>query len=186
MALTGGLVLLAWGLAWALAAILLDRQGRRPPRTQAYDAIVVAGCRVRPDGRPSGALARRVRLAVELHRKGVAPRIVLTGGRIGAAPVSEARSAATLCEALGVPPADLVLEEASTNTLENAVFAGRLIRGEVLVVTDCAHTFRCRRMFARHFAHVDAVGVTGTRGPRARLALIEVGAVVRHGLCGRL
>lgn len=173
-------------LGWLVAAIALELYGRRPLGEQPYDAIVVAGCRVRADGRPSGALDRRVRLAVALHQRGVAPRIVLTGGQTSGAPVSEARSAATLCVSLGVPSDVLILEEESRTTLENALFAARLIQGRVVVVSDRAHLFRCRRMFRRHFADVGVAGVVGRGWPRARLALVEVGAVMRHGVRGRL
>ncbi len=85
-----------------------------------------------------------------------------------------------------MPEAALVLEEASRTTAENAAFAARLIQGEVLVVSDSYHAFRCRRMFRRHFAHADAVGVPPAGLARARLALREVLAVVRHGLVGGL
>jgi uncharacterized SAM-binding protein YcdF (DUF218 family) len=174
-------------LAWGAAAAWLDAHGQRPhAQGRTYDALVVAGCRVFPDGRPSHALARRVAVAVELWQRGVAPRIVLTGGPSVGAPISEAEAAARLCEAWGVPRERLVLEEKSTSTLENARFAAELLQGEVLVVSDAAHVFRCRRMFRRHFAHADAVGALGPRGPRVRLALREVFAVVRHASFGHL
>ena len=43
-------------------------------------AIVVLGARVRPDGRPSAALERRMRVAISLYQAGVAPRLLLSGG----------------------------------------------------------------------------------------------------------
>jgi uncharacterized SAM-binding protein YcdF (DUF218 family) len=176
--------------SWVGAAAALDVYGRlaAPRGDGAYDAMVVAGCRVFPDGRPSAALARRVGVAAALFQQGAAPRIVLTGGPSVGAPISEARAAAALCERLGVPARHLVLEEASTTTLENAAFAARLIPDAraVLVVSDCAHLFRCRRMFGRHFARVDVAGSVPPRRARAQLALREVGAIVRHGLAGRL
>ncbi|MBC7172504.1 MAG: hypothetical protein H5U40_08770, partial [Polyangiaceae bacterium] len=54
--------------------------GARARAHGGYDAIVVAGCRVQPDGTPSRALARRVERAAELHRAGLAPKIFTTGG----------------------------------------------------------------------------------------------------------
>lgn len=179
--------LLASGpLGWGAAAAALDAHGRRQVPCRTYDALVVAGCRVYPSGRPSHALARRVRLAVDLWHQGVAPRIVLTGGPSVGAPISEARAAAELCAAWGVAPERLILEERSTTTLENAAFAAALFQGDVLVVSDTAHVFRCRRMFRRHFPHADAVGTAASGWPRARLALREVFAVIRHGVQGNL
>jgi uncharacterized SAM-binding protein YcdF (DUF218 family) len=138
------------------------------------------------DGRPSAALVRRVALAADLYHRGVSRRIVLTGGRSPDTPVSEARAAATICVRMGVPDEHLVLEEASRTTLENAAFAATLVTGEVLVVSDAAHAFRCRRVFRRHFVVVDVIGTVPPRGPRVRLALREALAVVRHAVLGNL
>ena len=80
------------GLAlWAALAVGLDRYGQREA-VGAYDAIVVAGCRVLPDGHPSPALQNRTRQAVNLWRAGPAPTLVFTGG-VGRYPPSEARAA---------------------------------------------------------------------------------------------
>ena len=62
-------------LAYVGGAVWLDRHGRRAPARDRYDAIVVLGCRVRPDGTASPALARRTRHAARLYREGLAPRL---------------------------------------------------------------------------------------------------------------
>lgn len=180
------------GVASALAAAAwLDTHGRCPHPPRTYDALIVAGCRVFPDGRPSRALSRRARVAADLWHRDVAPRIVLTGGPSQGAPLSEARAAAKLCEGWGVPATRLILEERSTSTLENAAFSAAILRehmavSSVLVVSDAAHVFRCRRMFQRHFPLADAVGAPTDGRARLELALREAVAVVRHGIMGNL
>ena len=136
-----------------------------------------------PDGRPSAALSRRVRLAVDLFHQGYASQMVLTGG-FGEPPppLSEAEAAARLCVQWGVPKSALHREEASRDTLQNAEFAARLVSGHVLVVSDTYHAFRCARVFGRHFEHADAVGVPPPDGQRVRLALREVLNLVRHAV----
>ncbi|MBX2801161.1 MAG: YdcF family protein [Myxococcales bacterium] len=178
-------LVLAAALAWSVAAIWLDARGHRPAPPGPYDAIVVPGCRVMPDGRPSGALARRVRRAVALYHDGAAPRIVLTGG-LGDGPITEAEAAARMCQGLGVEERALVREGASTTTYENAAFAARLVSGRVLVVTDSYHAFRCQRMFRRFFEDAEAVGVTPPTRSRWRHAFREVLSVVKHAVAGRL
>ncbi len=139
-----------------------------------------------PDGRPSHALARRVRLAAEQFHAGLAPQIVCTGG-LGEGPCSEAATAGDMLVELGVPRHAVILEDRSTTTEENARFAAELAHGDVLVVTDCYHAFRCQRMFGRHFRSADAIGaVPADPKTRARMALREALAVLRHGLAGRL
>lgn len=169
---------------WATCALILDTWGKTRVATGTYDAVIVAGCRVYPDGRPSPALEWRVRKAVALWDAGVAPRIVFTGG-LGDFPPTEAAAAATLANELGVPRSAMVLEDRSTSTEENARNAreafpepGGVLR--VLVVTDAYHVFRARRVFARYFGDVDAVGSTYGRWTRVRGSLREVLAVTKY------
>lgn len=174
-------------VAYLGAAALLDRHGRRrPPEGHAFDAIVVLGCRVFEDGRPSDSLARRARHAAALFHEGLAPRIVMTGG-LGTAPITEARAAADIAVSLGVPDEALVLEERSTSTEENArEAAARTDARRVLVVTDSYHVFRAERVFRRHFDDAVGAGSIGPTSARVRGALREVGAVVGYALRGRL
>lgn len=175
-------------VAWIVLAWGLDRYGRgRPPPQGRWDAIVVLGCRVYPDGRPSVALSRRVRAAVELFAAGRAETIVLTGG-VGESGVAEAEVAAGLAESLGVPRAALRLESRSTSTEQNARFAAELIEGRrVLVVTDAYHVLRSERVFGRHFAEVGMVGTVSPRWwPRTLGSLREVLAIMGYAVQGRL
>lgn len=173
-------------LAWLAAALALDRYGLREPPPGGYDAIIVPGCRVLPDGQPSVALARRTRHAVRLWREGRAPVIVLTGG-LGDYPPTEAEAAAAVARNLGVPDSALVLETRSHSTETNAAYAARLVPARrVLAVTDSYHVYRCRMVFRRHFAEADAVGTAPPPYYRLRGALREVLAVIDYGRRGRL
>jgi len=172
--------------ATTLAASGLDLYGQRAVPVGTYDAIVVAGCRVTPEGLPSEPLIRRTEEAVTLWQRGVAPKIVFTGG-VGDNPPAEAVAAAIHARAMGVPEDAIVIEDRSTSTEENASETARLTGARrVLVVTDNYHVFRARRVFARHFAEVDAVGVDSAWDTRARGALREVTVVTVYGILGRL
>lgn len=173
--------------AWLVAAAALDHIGARPLPERRYDAIVVAGAGVLPGGRPSRPLRGRVARAAELYHRGVAPRVVLTGG-VGKHPPAESVVAAALARAFGVPEAALVREERSTTTEENADEAARLLGRDarIVLVTDRFHVFRATRMFRRRFATVDGVGSVCHPWPRFRGAMREVLAVAVHGLRGRL
>lgn len=176
---------------WIAAALVLDHHGRRSPPPGQHDAIVVAGCRVMADGLPSPALERRTRHAVALYFEGRAPRLVFTGGR-GQAPVAEGEAAARLAQALGVPWEAIVVEDRSTSTEENAAFAARVLAqaglpaGRILVVSDSYHVFRVRRVFARHFAQVEATGSAPSPFVRVKGSLREVLAVAGYAASGRL
>ncbi|MEI6871337.1 MAG: YdcF family protein [Verrucomicrobiota bacterium] len=175
-------LLLAVVMFWSLCALLLDGWGKTRVPHGSYTVIIVAGCRVYPDGRPSPALEWRVRKAVEMWKQKAAPGIVFTGG-VGQYPPAEAEASARLAESLGVPRAAMVLEDQSTSTLENARNAAAKLeeagKARVLLVTDAYHVFRARRLFGRYFGEVDAVGSTYGVWSRIRGAYREVLALVK-------
>lgn len=175
------------GFAWMLSALALDRYGHRPEPTGEWDAIVVAGCRVLPDGQPSLALKRRTRSAVAAWKTGVAPRIVFTGG-VGTYPPSEGRAAADYALGLGLPADAIVVEDRSTSTEENARLAAELLPkgARVMIVTDTYHVFRAERVFGRYFGEVGGRGSNPSALVRARGAFREVLAVVAYAVTGRL
>lgn len=171
---------------WGLAAAALDAHGRRAVVEGSWDAIVVAGCRVYPDGEPSPALRRRTERAVRLWREEKAPVIVFTGG-VGRNPPSEAQVAGAVARSMGVPEEAILLEDRSTSTEENARLAATLIDARrVLVVTDSYHVFRTRRVFARYFEEVGGAGSVGTPWPRFVGSFREVVAVAYYWSKGRL
>jgi len=173
-------------LIWLGAAVTLDTYGRRATAAETWDAIVVAGCRVMPDGQPSHALEARTRKAVDLWRQGLAPVIVFTGG-VGDTPPAESVAASNLALTLGVPTTALVLESTSASTEENARYAsGILGGGRIIVVSDAYHVFRCERVFARYFDEVRGAGALSPIWPRTRGAFREVAAVGYYAVKGRL
>jgi len=182
-------VLLTLSIAAAVLSmtlVALDAYGRREVPEGRWDAIIVTGCKVERDGTASPALRRRTLKAVELWRSGLAPVIVLTGG-VGRFEPSEARAAADVAMEAGVPESALLLEELSTSTEENALFASRLIDSRrVIVVTDTYHVFRTERVFGRHFAEARAVGSVPRPKVRVLGALREVAAIADYALAGRL
>ena len=146
------------------------RKGRLPPGRA--EAIVVLGCRLRPDGAPSGQLRRRVALGIELYRAGTAPLLLLSGG---GAPVSEAQVMARLATAAGVPLAALLCEPWSRNTAENALNSARLLREQglsrIVVVSQSAHLMRARLLF--RLAGLTVVATAGVPALTHRKALVS-------------
>lgn len=114
------------------------------------DAIVVFGAQVRADGRASSVLRARTRHAFDLWQRGLAPRIVCTGG-VGEHPPAEAEVEAALLRDWGVPETAILIENRSISTRENAVFAAKLLpRGaRVVAVSDPFHLYRARMLCER-------------------------------------
>lgn len=175
---------LTTGAAWLLSARALRDWGRTQVLPlDPVDAIVVLGCRVSADGRPSAALERRVQVAVRLFHRGYGHRLILSGGAHPGLP-AEAEVADRIADRLGVPASARVVERTSTNTRENAEQCAKLLRGPVIVVTDDYHLFRAMA----HFRAQLSVPVYGAPAPSDgwRGALREVPAAflatVRHRL----
>jgi len=168
---------------WFAGAFALDTWGRTRNPDGVYDAIIVAGCSVHQDGKPSPALEWRVRMAVDLWKQGTSPRVVFTGG-LGDFPPTEAEAGAALAAQLGLPKSAMTLEKDSKSTLQNAEYAASILpdaaQMRVLVVTDAYHVFRARRLFARFFRNADAVGNTYGVWSRLKGSMREVLALVKH------
>ncbi|WP_426735496.1 YdcF family protein [Myxococcus faecalis] len=130
-------------------ALWVDRFGQRE-RAESADVVVVLGARVLAGGVPSGALRARTEQAVALYQRGVASRLVFSGG-VGVHPPSEARAMLALATRLGVPPEACVLEEESHSTDDNARLTSVLLRElgarRVVVVSDPYHLLRARQYF---------------------------------------
>ena len=128
---------------------LIDRQGSRD-ESQTAAAIVILGAWVQADGRPSEDLLERTSHGVELYRRGLAPRIICTGGfsgdRLSAAAV--ARSVAVAC---GVPAQAILLADGSLSTQGDAERAAAILKTHgwqsALLVSHPLHLYRARLLF---------------------------------------
>ena len=136
----------------------LERQAREAAQFAepcCYSAIVLLGGAIvpaTPVWMPSFHLlegADRIVYAAELFHSGVAPRIVVSGGRVDAASVggTEAEAMKEMLVLLGVPADAIVTEDRSRNTLDNIAFVHQLIGDErVALVTSAYHMPRALKI----------------------------------------
>lgn len=112
------------------------------------DAIVVLGCRVRPDGTPGAFLLERVRVGVGLLGEHEAARLVLSGGRRWSG-VAECDAMKTAATELGAEPTRILCERRSMSTVGNALETRRLLEPDarVVLVTQAFHAPRALRLF---------------------------------------
>ncbi len=116
------------------------------------DAVVVLGARVYADGRPSDALADRVRTACQLYRDGLTRKLIFSGGP-GDGPIHETECMRQMALKLGVNPSDIILDPAGLNTQATVrntgmVFA-RLHASRILVVSHFYHLPRVKLAYQR-------------------------------------
>jgi uncharacterized SAM-binding protein YcdF (DUF218 family) len=138
----------------------------------------------------------RVWHAARLYHRGVAPRIVVSGGayavQAGEAPPDQTEAAAmrTFLLALGVPDTAIVMEGKSLNTIENMEDARALVgTGKVALVTSGYHMPRALRLAKRAGLNAEAFPtdwqvLPGT-APWWESLMPSVGALTQSGIAIR-
>lgn len=119
---------------------------------RAAHAIVVLGA-AQYDGRPSPVLRARIDHAVTLWRRGLAPTLVVTGGRGPGDTTTEAAVARRYAMAHGVPASAIVVEGKSRSTSESLRIVSLMMgkeRRDVILVSDPFHMLRLA-ILARRF-----------------------------------
>jgi uncharacterized SAM-binding protein YcdF (DUF218 family) len=98
--------------------------------------------------------ADRVTHAVELYKKGIIKKILISGGS-GRLMSSERKEANEIFRAMilmGVPEQDMVIENQSRNTHESAVMVKEMLKGETegcLLITSAFHMYRSKACFVK-------------------------------------
>ena len=150
------LLLLAVWLAGVAAWIVWV--GERDQAAPA-DAIIVLGAAAY-DARPSPVLEERIRHGIELYRRGLAKRLIFTGGYGRGARFSESQVAQRYALRHGVPQQAILIETESRTTRQNLQQAAALMRAHQLkraiIVSDPLHMARALRL-ARE-AGIEALG----------------------------
>ena len=140
------LVVLFW-LAGVAAYITWvgQRDDARPA-----DAIIVLGAAAY-DAKPSPVFEERIRHGIDLYKRGLAPKLIFTGGYGGVgARFSESQVARRYALRQGVPDKAILIESLSRNTHDNLCQASLLMQQhqlhDVIVVSDPLHMARALRI----------------------------------------
>jgi uncharacterized SAM-binding protein YcdF (DUF218 family) len=140
--LLGAVSITAWG------AFRVQQQGATDERRPS-DAIVVLGA-AQYNGRPSPVLEARIQHAVELYRAGIAPVLIVTGGKASGDRTTEAAAAGFWAIANGVPPEAILAEDHGRTTLESLEAVAAIMRTNHLTsavfVSDRTHMLRVLRI----------------------------------------
>lgn len=143
--LLGGL-LIAVSAAWVASAVAVMVWGARDG-ARVSDAIVVLGA-AQYVGRPSPVLRARLDHALDLWQRGMAPRIIFTGGMGLGDTTSEAAVSRMYALRHGVPDTAILMEDEGRTTRESLAAVATIMRGRQLrtaiLVSDPFHMLRLR------------------------------------------
>jgi uncharacterized SAM-binding protein YcdF (DUF218 family) len=130
-------------------AVVLGGIGDNPDMR---DFIVIFGAKLRPDGRPTETLRRRVEGAARAGARLQAPCYLVTGAAGPTGP-AEAEVMRDLLLGLGIDHQAVIVEDRSRDTFDSAVNCSRLLRqradvGRVFVASSAYHMPRCQLLLA--------------------------------------
>ena len=158
---------LGWLASWLARPLLVAEDLRSRP-------VIVAlcgGCRF--NGQLNEASCARVEHGVHLFQQGLAPRLILSGGRWAPHRPTCAPRMKALALSLGMPAEQIIVEDRSTSTAENAREVTRLLRADgttaILLVTSPLHMRRAKLCFERQGVEVSSAP-TPRMGHEALLA----------------
>ncbi len=157
------LVLTTLGVGWIVSVAVVVVWGERDT-TRPAGAIVVLGA-AQYVGHPSPVLRARLEHAVSLWRRGMAPRMVLTGGTGDGDTTSEAAVSRKFVVQQGVPDSAILLEAKSRTTSESLRAVAAMMKAQgsdtVILVSDPFHMLRLT-ILARRFGLVPLLSPTAT------------------------
>lgn len=153
------------------------RQDERPKS----DAIIVLGA-AQYNGRPSPTLEWRLRHAITLYRRGVAPAVVTVGGKQAADNFTEAAAGRNWLVEHGVPARRVVAVPEGSDTLESMKAIGARFRtlgwDSAVIVTDPWHGLRSKRMAEGN--GIKAAASPTRSGPSVQTRATQMNYIVRE------
>jgi uncharacterized SAM-binding protein YcdF (DUF218 family) len=143
----GFAVLAALLVGYYVVTVVEVWRAARTDDARPSDAIVVLGA-AQYDGRPSPVFAARLDHARDLYARGVAPLLVVTGGKQPGDRFTEAGVGADYLIARGVPDSAILRETTSRSSWESLQASSRFLfprdARKVVLVSDPFHSLRIR------------------------------------------
>ena len=136
-------------LLWLLVVAYSIWEFGKTDHAQPADCIIVLGAAVQ-GSKPSPVFAERLRHAANLYQRGVAAKVVLTGGKGADSLYAESGVGREFIRQLGVPKTAILIEENSHTTQQNLTEAASLMHQHALhstiIVSDPLHLKRASTM----------------------------------------
>ncbi|MBD8036124.1 YdcF family protein [Solibacillus sp. A46] len=107
--------------------------------------VVILGAKVKPGGIPSLSLKNRLDVALDYLRKHPSVKAIVTGGQGADEDRTEASVMAAYLIEHGIDQNRIMLEDQSTSTYENLLFAKELLPEDVTNITIISNDFHLKR-----------------------------------------
>lgn len=121
------------------------------------DCILVLGCGVWDDGRPSHMLEDRLKRGVSLYNSGAAPKLLMSGDH-GRTEYDEVNTMKNYAIEAGVPSEDIFMDHAGFSTYESMYRAKDIFCAEkIIIVSQQYHLYRA--IYTARALGIEAYGV---------------------------
>lgn len=183
-------------LVGALSTVLLNALVKRSARDRILtpeqaaelddvDCIIVLGCMVMPDERPSNMLYDRLARGIELYENGAAPKLLMSGDH-GTAEYDEVHTMKQFAMDAGVKSEDVFMDHAGFDTYDSMYRAKEIFGAKkVIIVTQEYHLYRA--LYIAEKLGLEAYGVDAAyrsySGQRARDVREVLARVKAFGSC---
>lgn len=146
--IVGGLAAAALAADLLVVARDIERQSTIDEARPADVILILGAAEYR--GRPSPVLRARLDHGLELYRRGLAPRILTTGGAGGDPDFTESEVGRAYLVDRGVPSDAIIVEREGESTAHSTAAAAEIMRRmglvSAIVVSDGYHIFRVKKM----------------------------------------
>ena len=140
-----GLIIFVIIIVFALNGLVVDTTKGRIIKEEDikedYDAILVLGCKVNPDGTPSMMLSNRVEKGIELYKK-TGFKLILSGDH-GKEEYDEVNTMKKMVLDESIPKEDVFLDHAGFSTYDSIYRAKKVFNAKkIIIVSQRYHLFR--------------------------------------------
>jgi uncharacterized SAM-binding protein YcdF (DUF218 family) len=146
--IAGGLAAAALAARLVVVARDIERQSTIDEARPADVILILGAAEYR--GRPSPVLKARLDHGLQLYQRGLAPRILTTGGAGGDPDFTESEVGRAYLVDRGVPSDAIVVEREGESTAHSTAAAAEIMRrmglDSAIVVSDGYHIFRVKKM----------------------------------------
>ena len=153
------------------------------------DYVIILGAQWKSQG-PSEVLRRRLESAAKYLEQNPDTIVIVSGGQGGNEPISEAAGMRQYLVDIGISGERILMEDRSTNTMENLVFSSNLLdkqNDRVVIVTNNFHMFRALQIAEKQgYARVEGLAASSVVSFLPNNLLREFLGVLKDFIVGNL
>lgn len=140
---------------WSTARQILSPEDAA--KLEDVDCILILGCAVKEDGRPSDMLHDRLRRGVALYDSGAAPKLLMSGDH-GRKEYDEVAAMKQFAIDASIASSDIFMDHAGFSTYESIYRAKEIFQAnKILIVTQEYHLYRA--LYIANRLGIEAYGV---------------------------